>query len=219
MKLPDRAPIVAFALFATLALSAGSARAQKPDFLTDEEQDKLRDAQDPAKRIELYLAFSQARLERFQNFISTPADPSYDNGAYLDALLGEVIDVNDELKNWIDTQYERKGDMRGGLRKLLSLTPREIEDLRRIDKTPGPYGSAFQHTLREAIDDLSDTLDGATKALAEQDKVFAEEKREEKASARDIKERRKEEEKRTKEEQKLRKREHQKGVPAESDTN
>ncbi len=204
---------------ALLGAAAGFLPGQKTDFLSEEEQNKLREAQDASERIEVYLAFAQARLGRFEGFREKPADPKYDNGAYLDSLLGEYISLDDELKNWIDFQHQRNGDMRRGLRALLERGPQQLEQLRHIQQTPDAYASDYKESLREAIEDLSDTLDGAAKALTEQGKKFAEIKREEKSAARTAKERRKEEEKRSKEEKKLRKREHKRGVPGESDEN
>ncbi len=202
-----------------LALPAGLVRAQKAASLNEEEEDKLRETQDPAERIELYLEFQKTRLDRFENFRSKPADPGYDNGAYLDSLLGQYIALNDELKNWIEGQYQRHGDMRKGLRALVERGPQQLEQLRRIQETPDAFAHDYAGSLRDAIDGLSDTLDGATKALTEQEKMFGALKREEKAEARAAKGRIKEEKKRTKEEKKLRKREHRKGVPTESDEN
>ncbi len=215
MRRQARLTVVALVL---LAAAPGLLRGQKTDHLTEDEQDKLREAQDPSERIQVYLAFAQARLERFDGFRVKPADPKYDNGAYLDSLLGEYIAINDELKNWIEDQYERHGDMRRGLRALLERGPQQLERLRRIQQTPDTYASSYGSSLRDAIDNLTDTLDGAAKALTEQGKKFAESKREEKAAAHTAKERRKEEERRTKEEKKLRKREKKHGVPADSDT-
>ncbi len=212
-----RCPLLALAL-AVLATASGRLGAQKPDFLSEDEQDKLREAaQEPSERIRLYLTFAQARLERFESYRMSSADPKEDQGAHLDSLLGEYISLNEELKGWIDYQYEHNGDMRRGLRALLEQGPRQLESLRRIGQSPDRYAEAYSQTLREAIDDLGDTLDGATKALAEQEKKFAEAKREEKAAAREAKERQKEEQRRSKEEKKLRKRQHKRGVPGEPD--
>ena len=189
----------------------------KKSVLTNDEEDKLREEQDPAKRIELYLAFAQDRLDRFVNFRSKPADPNYDTGEYLDRLLGEYIAVDDELKDWIEYQYGRTGDMRAGLHALLERGPRQLEQLRQVQQAPDAFARDYASSLRDAIDDLTDTLDGASKALADQEKKYGELKREAKADARAAKEREKEEKKRTKEEKKLRKREQKRGNPTEAD--
>lgn len=190
---------------------------QKPDVLSEEEQDKLRETQGPSERIEIYLAFAQERLDHFEGFRRRPADPSYDNGAYLDSLLGQYIALTDEMKDWIQYQFERKGDMRRGLRALLERAPKQLDQLRATQQSPDTYAPEYAHSLRDAIDDLTDALDGAAKAVAQQDKVFRQMKRDEKTEARMTKERRKEEEKRLKEEKKLRKKERKRSAPAEPD--
>lgn len=200
-----------------LAMPAAILRAQHGGFLTDEEEDALREEQDPSGRIAVYLTLAQTRLTRIEEFRHAPQDPKYDNGAYLDKLMGEYISLTDELKNWIQDQYDRRGDMRRGLRSLLEVGPKQLEALRRIQQSPDPYAADYANALRDAIDDLSDALDGATTALAGQEKKFGQMKREEKADARAAKQREKEEKKQTKEEKKLRKQQHKRGVPADTD--
>jgi hypothetical protein len=199
-----------------LAAPAMTALAQKPDYISDEEEDKIRDAQEPSERIELYLTLAQSRLDRIEGFRSKPMDPQYDNGAYIDHLLDEYISLTDELKNWIQVQYEHRSDMRKGLRKVLEIGPIQLNDLQRIQASPDAYAADYVKSLGDAKDDLTDALDGATKALAEQVKMLGELKSE-KAEAQSEKERLKEEKKRSKEEEKLRKKERKQAPPADSD--
>ena len=189
----------------------------RKDVLTEDEEDKLREEQDPGKRIQLFIGFAQDRLNQFINFRSRPADPKYETGEYLDRLLGEYIAVDDELKDWIEFQYGRNGDMRAGLHALIERGPQQLEQLRQIQQTPDAFAPDYKHTLQDAIDDLTDTLDGGTKALADQEKKFGELKKQEKADAASSKERQKEEKKRTKEEKKLQKQERKRKVPEDTD--
>jgi hypothetical protein len=209
--------ILVLALLTSLIVPARTLRAQKPDYLSDEEEDKVRDAQEPSARIELYLTLAQSRLDRIAAFRSKPMDPQYDNGAYIDHLLDEYISLTDDLKNWIQDQYDRRGDMRTGLHKVLQMGPKQLEDLRRIQGSPDAYAADYAKSLRDAKDDFTDALDGATKALGDQVKMFGELKRDEKAEAQSEKERTKEEKKRSKEEEKLRKKESKQAPPADSD--
>jgi hypothetical protein len=206
---------------AWLAANTALARPQKDtgEFVTEEEQDKLREAHEPSERIQLYVEMEQLRLERFETFRSKPADPAYDTAAYLDRQLVQFIGLNEELKGWIDDQYDRNGDIRKGLRVVLEKGALQLEQLRRAQQAPDTFAPAYTDSLRDAIEDLTDTLDGAAKAMGDQEKKFGALKREEKADAQDAKERAKEEKKRTKEEEKLRKKEHKSGAPGDSDQN
>jgi len=207
------------ALLMPLAAPAMTALAQKPDYISDEEEDKIREAQEPSERIELYLTLAQSRLDRIEEFRSKPMDPQYDNGAYIDHMLDEYISLTDELKNWIQYQYDHRGDMRKGLRKVLEMGPKQLHDLGRIQASPDAYAADYVKSLGDAKDDLTDALDGATKALAGQVKIFGELKSDEKAEAQSEKERMKEAKKRTREEEKLRKKERKQAPPADNDEN
>jgi stress response protein YsnF len=194
------------------------ARAPKGDFLTEEEEDKLREAQDPSARIDVYLELAQVRLDRLARYRGEPRNSPYDVEAFLNKQLDEYLSLNGELKNWINDQAERRRDMRRGLRKVLEISRLQLHQLENIRSAPGAYAAAYATALREAIADLSDLQDGAARALSDQQKQFADLKEEEKEAIRLSKERLKEEKKRSKEEKKLRKQQRRKGVPAEPDS-
>jgi hypothetical protein len=201
---------------ALIVLSSGALVAQSGARLSEEEEDKLREAQDPGERIVVYLDLLQDRLARFDAFRRKPNDPKYDYAGYLDDLMGEYIAINEEMKNWVQFQHEHAGDMRRGLRALLDRGPQQLTTLRAIQSSPDPYAGKYGDGLRDAIDQLTDTLDGATQALAGQEKKFGELKKQEKEDQRLSKERAKEESKRTKQEKKLRKRGGKGRVPGET---
>jgi hypothetical protein len=201
-----------------LVVSLGVARgAEKGDYLTDDEVDRLREAQEPSQRIETYLAFAQVRLTRFDDYRNRPPNPDYDIPGYLDTQLDQYIRITDALKDWIEEHFDRHDDMRAGLKKVLEMGQHQLEQLRHAEDSPDPYAAGYRKSLSDAIDDFSDALDGATKALSEQTKVFGELKREEKADAQAVKDREKEEKKSAKDEGKLRKKEHEKGPPTDPD--
>lgn len=213
---PDGTGVPSVSATATIAMP----RDQKEAALSEEEEDKLREEQDPGRRIGLYLDFAEDRLNQFDQFRQKPADPKYDTGGYLDKLLGQYIALEDELKNWIQYQYDHQGDIRKGLRALLDRGPRQLEQLRHIQQDPDPFASDYRNSLRDAIDSLTDALDGATNALSSQEKKFGELKKQEKLDEQQARQAAKEEKKRIKEEEKLRKKERkQKQVPEDVDQN
>lgn len=185
-------------VFVLAAIRTVRMAAQQGDFLSYKEEEELRDAQDPSKRIEVYLDLEEARLGRIMEQQGHPDQ--------VNSLLNEFISLNEEMKDWIEDQYDHHGDMRHGLRSLLERGPRELDVLRNIQQWPGASTSQFADNLHDAIASVTDGLDGSTKALDEQQKMFGELKREKKADARAAQERIKEEKKRAKEEKKLRER-------------
>jgi hypothetical protein len=191
--------------------------AEKGDYITEDEADELREAQAPSDRIEKYLSFAQVRVERFDDYRNRTPNPDYDIPAYLDTQLDQYIRIIDALKDCIEDHFDRRDDMRAGLKKFLEMGPHQLEQLRHVEQTPDPYIASYRKSLADAIDDFTDALDGATKALSAQSKLFGELKRDEKADAQTVKDREKDEKKRTKEEEKLRKKEHEKGPPTDQD--
>jgi hypothetical protein len=210
-----RTLLISALLIACFVTSAWSV--ETGDFLTEEEADQLRDAQDPSQRIQKYLAFSQIRLERFDDYRTRPPNPDYDVPGYLETQLDQYIRITDALKDWIEVQFDRHNDMRAGLKKVLEMGPHQLEQLRHIEQSSDPYTAGYRKSLSDAIDDFTDALDGATKALSGQTKVFGELKRQEKVDAQTIKERQKSEKKSAKDEGKLRKKEHESGPPSDKD--
>jgi len=206
--------ILALLLGVFVGCAAGK---EKADYLSDEEVDQLREAQAPSDRVEKYLAFAQTRLTRFDDFRSRRPDPDYDIPDYLNTQLDQYIHITDALKDWIEEHFDRHDDMRVGLKKFVETGNQQLDQLRHVDQSPDPYYAAYRKSLNDAIDDFTDALDGATKALSEQVKLFGELKREEKADAQAVKDRAKEEKKQNKEEGRLRKKEHEKGPPTDKD--
>jgi len=209
-------PVVAAVLLLTAAPGM-TLDEQKGDYLSEEEADQVREAQEPSQRIEVFLSLAQVRLERLEDFRNRPPDPDHDIAGYLDKQLDQYIRITDELKNWIQDHFDSHDDMRAGLQKFLEVGPKQIDKLRHIQQSPDRYAAQYGKSLNDALDDFTDALDGASKALSAQSKLFGELKRQEKADAQTIKNREKEEKKRVKEEEKLRKKEHQTGVPADKD--
>ena len=208
------------ALAVMLSVTCGSRLfADDPAALTQEEEDRIRDAQDPSDRIAIYLELDGERLERFNAIRQAPADASEaaERSATLDQVLSQYIALDDELKNWIQDQFDTGHDMRKGLRGLIEVAPKQLALLNQVQQMPDRYFTAYQSSLRDAITDVNDTLNGATQALADQEKRWGVLKREERADAKAAKQALQDEKKHQKQEQKLRKKQDQKGVPEDED--
>jgi hypothetical protein len=209
-----------FAVFVILFLSVGiQVRADDPAALTQEEEDRIRDAQDPSTRIAVYLDIAAARLEHFNAIRVAPPEPGDPGGraATADQILSQYIAVDDELKRWIEDQYSTDHDMRKGLRTLIDVVPKQLALLTEAQQSTDRYADAYRSSLQDAVADLNDTLNGATQALAEQENKLGQLKREEVADARAAKQAAKDEKKRQKQEEKLRKKKDQKSVPEDED--
>jgi hypothetical protein len=204
-----------FGLTMLVALAPLCVQAQDHDSLTSTEVDKLRDAQDPSERIKVYLSFQQDRLGRME----AASESNGDTQDSVDDLLNQYISIDNELKDWIQYQFDHDGDMRKGLRVLLDEGPKQLEILRHIQSSPGTGASDFSNSLRDAIADMNDTLDGATQALAAQQKKFPEMVEGAKTEARALKKERKEQQKLNKKEREMRNRHRKNDNPDDSGGN
>jgi hypothetical protein len=199
-------PIVCTLVVVAAACVAG-ARAQQRADLSEAEVDKLRDTQGAGDRIKLYLDFMQERLTRFDDLHDSPRNPQLNTGSVLDQLMTQYVELDDELKDWIQYQYNHQNDMRAGLKDLLDRGARQLQELQHVQQSPGPYTSEYSEDLQNAIADMKDTLDGGNAAIAGQVKTFGELKQEQKESAAASKEAIKQQKKQIKEEKKLAKKE------------
>lgn len=176
------------------------ARPQSQPYLTSAEIRMLRDAQNPSERIKVYLSFQQTRLEQME----AARDSNGDVRESFDELLNQYIDIDNEMKDWIQYQYDHDGDMRKGLRALLDQGPKQLEILRHFQHSPNPAQRGAASSLHDAVADMNDTLNGATQALAVQQKKFPAMKQASKAEAKALKKERKEQEKLNRKERKMR---------------
>jgi len=228
MKLRSRPAVrvVKVCLFSGLLLIAAAPAAKAlqlpsadPASLTQDEEDRVRDAQDPSERIGVYLELAGERLERFNAMRATPPDPSDPTyrGETLSRLLAQYIALDDELKNWIEDQYDTDHDMRRGLRALINQAPQQLALLTEDSRATDRFGADYRQDLADAITDMNDTMNGATRALADQEKKYGALKREEQQDARSAKAAAGEEKKQEKAERKLRKKQKQQAVPEDED--
>jgi hypothetical protein len=190
-------------LIMAVLLACGVARAFQYATLTPDEEDRVRDAQDPSARIKVYVELEQTRLDRFNEARGGYEGAETDHGVYLGRMLGQYISLVDEMKDWIDEQYDRGADMREGLKALLAEGPKQLDEMKAVQQSPGQFAAAFQTPLNESIADMSDALDGAAKGLTGQEGKFGQLKEQEKLDAKEAKQRRKEVEKKNAQEKKL----------------
>lgn len=189
------------------------AQARDKHYLTSAEVEKLRNAQNPSQRIKVYLSFEKDRLDRME------AQGLSNRDAALSDLLNQYISIDNEMKDWIQYQYDRDGDMRKGLRSLLDQGPKQLEMLHHFQHAAGPGAKGYSRLLQDAIADMDDTLNGATEALTAQNKKFPAMKESAKAEAHALKKEQKEQRKLNKKERKLRNRHRKNGNSGDSGEN
>ncbi len=145
-----------FRLFLCAALALLPLSAQQRDFLTSDEVDQVREAQDPNERVRLYLRFAKQRLDQLDSLL---AKDKPGRSAFIHDLIEDYTHIIEAIDTVADDALRRKltvdtgmaaatKDEKGMLSRLQAIQDSNPKDLARYD-----------FVLREAIDTTSDSLE------------------------------------------------------------
>jgi hypothetical protein len=168
-----RAAII-FALSATSIFSiaakpsAASARAaapQKKEYLSDEEAEKIRNAETPSMRVKLYLGFAADRLKKFQYELDRTL-PQSRRGETLNGLLNAYSGCIDDAADVISLAVEKQQDIRAGIKDMQNKAKEYLATLEKIQQK-GTELESYKETLEDAIDGTKDAITDSAKAEKE----------------------------------------------------
>ena len=139
------------------AIVAGAvpALAQK-DFLTENEIEKVREAQVPSDRLKLYTLFARQRLDQLQRLLEKEK-----KGRSLQArdLLEDYSSIIDAIDTVSDDALKRGVDITQGTVEVIGSERRFLEQLQKIqDRNPADL-DLYEVALKEAIASTSDSMD------------------------------------------------------------
>jgi hypothetical protein len=140
-----------------LAILAGGipAFAQR-DFLTGDEVEKVREAQEPNERLKLYVLLARQRLDQLQRLLEKEK-----KGRSLGAreLLEDYADIIDALDTVLDDALKRGADLTPGTSAVRDAENLFLTQLQKIrDRAPADLDS-YNVALTEALAATSDSLD------------------------------------------------------------
>jgi DNA repair exonuclease SbcCD ATPase subunit len=159
-----------FILSAGLIFTLASARAanpaaQKKEYLTDSESDKIREAVEPGERIKLYISFAEDRLKKFQ-YELTRQTPDRRRGEMLNSLLNDYAGCIDDATDQIGLAREKQADIRASLKVFKSKGKDFSDALQKLDQG-GPEFDTYKDTLEDAIESTKDALTDVDEAQKE----------------------------------------------------
>lgn len=125
-----------------------SARAQE-DFLTDGEIIAVRDAQEPDKRLVLYLDFAQRRLDAVKASLDSKKSNA---GRSAQKNLGEYVHILEALEGTIQDARERRIPAPKGLLAVETRGAEFLKYLESLDSESSPGWADYQFTLEEALE-------------------------------------------------------------------
>lgn len=168
------------------ALLAGGLVAQVGhDPLTSSEADQIREAADnPAKRLALFLQFAQSRLDQFQNKRS---GNDFDRADRMHQALQEYSGILEELDDNVDELVAGHvtGEMQGKipkaekpLRSMIDAETKMLASLQTIQSTSSPADlSIYRYELTDCLDATRDSLKNARQGLVQAKQREEEQKR------------------------------------------
>jgi hypothetical protein len=152
-------------LWGATAARAATPQFQPRDYLTDEESDKIRDADTPAERVKLYLAFAEDRLKKFDYELNR-VRPERNRTELLNSLLNGYVGCVDDGADQIATAREKQMDIHAELKLMHSKYGEFLIQLQKYDKA-GKDLDTYRDTLEDAIEGTKDALSDVEDAQKE----------------------------------------------------
>jgi chromosome segregation ATPase len=139
------------------------------DPLNDKEVNELREtAQEPEKRMKLYIGFAKARMEMIQNMRTNPTLMGED-GSEMRNRLEDLATLVDEIDDNLDDYNDKSQDLRKPLKSVIEMDSDFQVKLTELKRTSTPeqlrnYGIA----LEDVTDSVNESADSARSMLQDQ---------------------------------------------------
>jgi hypothetical protein len=149
------------ALLICALLAAPLAAQQQRDYLTVDESDQIREAQDPNERLALYIHFARQRLSQVDHWL---AKEKPGRSILIHDALDDYSNIIDAIDTVADDALQRRVDIKVGLAAVATAESEMLLGLQKIQDSQPKDMSRYDFVLRQSLDGTNDSLD-----LARQD--------------------------------------------------
>jgi len=165
------------ALPAALLLVCSPAWAQR-DFLTSDETDQVREAQDPNDRLKLYLSFAEQRLDQVKSLLSKEKPG---RSALIHDLLEDYTKILDAIDTVSDDALKRKVNIDLGNAAVAQGEKQLLKSLQAMDASSPKDKARYEFVLKQALDGTNDSLELASQDVGRRSsEVLAKDEKEKK---------------------------------------
>lgn len=167
--MPDRNKMI-LPLLLTGIIFAGvlakPARAQKKDYLSDAEAEKIRDAGATGPRIKLFASFAEDRINKLKYVFAhmDPKDPQ--RAEELNRLLNGYIGCVDDAADLVDIGIEKQENIKDGLKDFASKLKEFLPYLQQLE-AKGPDLETYKDDLDDAVDATRDATKDVQSAMTQ----------------------------------------------------
>jgi len=152
-------------LLLLLSAFTSSARAQKKDYLSDTEDEQIRDSDTPADRIKLFISFAADRIKKLQYEFAHPGD-SLHRADRLNALINGYAGCIDDASDLIELGVDKQQNIRDAIKDMQAQAPEFLSYLKGVE-AKGGEAADYKDNLDDAIDATNDAINTADDALKE----------------------------------------------------
>jgi hypothetical protein len=142
-------------------LTAPLAAQQQRDYLSVDEGDQIREAQDPNERMALYIHFARQRLSQVDHWL---AKEKAGRSVLIHDALDDYANIIDAIDAVADDALQRHVNIKVGLAAVVTAESEMMAGLQKIQDSQPKDMSRYDFVLKQSIDGTNDSLD-----LARQD--------------------------------------------------